>query len=240
VKTHQSKISQSGFSLLEVLVSSIIGSIAIAGIMTFFINTMQSNSDGLKEIRLNQELRALLDVMVRDIRRSGYWRNADGVTYNIYANDENALKVSSNGNCITYSYDNFKINDSKADIVQNSDAAGFRLINNTIKIRRNSSTCDSSRNWESLSDVSAINITALNFKITPVCINISSPILPTNIQRGCKADGGPGNLLAREANDTLATINKVTIKLSGELASDPSVSAMDIIEIVTVRNSILL
>lgn len=224
---------QTGFNLIELMVASIIGMLTIAGIITFFVKTVHSNSDGLNEIRLNQELRALMDVMARDIRRSGYWRNADGVTPNIYASGAHSLTVV-NKDCITFSYDNYKASDSNPDVVQNSDATGFRLLNGTIKFRRNSSFCNKTTNWIALSDSDTVKITKLEFNIRPLCHNISSPLTPITKQRGC---GESDNLLPPAEDDTLSITNIVTIKLSGELKADRKISAIDMTETVLVRNS---
>ena len=235
--TLKNKSKQSGFTLVELMVSSVIGLMVMAGTITFFVNTVQGNSIGLKQVHLNQELRALMDVMVRDIRRAGYSRNADGVSTNIYATNQHALNIS-NGNCITYSYDDYQTNNSNPNVVQNSDTAGFKLSNNIIKIRKKSSLCTSNVNWDSISDGETIKITKLEFKNTNICANISSPLTPVNDQRGCQNNGGPGLLLPPEQNDTLASMNVITITLSGELISDPSVSTTDITETIAVRNSI--
>ena len=236
IKMNKQK-KQSGFTMVELMVSSIIGLITLAGIITFFANTVQSNADGLKEVRLNQELRALMDVMVRDIRRAGYWRNANGIDSNIYATNDHAINID-NDDCITYAYDDYQARNSDASRVQDTDAAGFRLINNTLKIRRRSALCDSNRNWESISDNTSLRITNLEFNLNNICNNISSPLQPINSRRGCLAEGGPGLLLAPNPNDALANMNVVTVVLSGELVSDPSVASIDIVENIAVRNTV--
>ena len=231
------KYKQSGFTLIELMVSTVVGLLVMAGTMTFFVNTVQGNSHGLKQIHLNQELRALMDVMVRDIRRAGYSRNADGVSTNIYATNQDALLITNNS-CITYSYDDYQANNSDPNIVQNSDRAGFKLSNNTIKIRKQSALCTSNVNWDSISDSNTIKITKLEFKNTNVCANISSPLQPVLDQRGCQNNGGPGLLLPPAQNDVLSSMNVITITLSGELISDPGVSTTNITETIAVRNSI--
>jgi len=238
LKLNKSK-KQNGFTLVEVMVSSIIGLITLAGVITFFTNTVQSNSDGLKEVRLNQELRALMDVMVRDIRRAGYWRNANGIDTNIYTTNDYAIKIE-NSSCITYAYDNDQARNSDANRVQNTDAAGFRLIDNTLKIRRRTALCDSNRNWESISDNSSLNITKLEFSLNNICNNVSSPLQPINSRRGCLAEGGPGLLLAPNPDDALSNMNVVTIVLSGELVSDSSVASIDLVENIAIRNTVNL
>lgn len=238
-KNPQLNRRQLGYTLLEIMLSTAIASIAMAGIMTFFVNTVHSNSTELKTIHLSQELRALMDVMVRDIRRAGYWRHANGIQSNMYATGENIIAVTGK-TCITYSYDNYLTRKSIANRVQASDSAGFRLSNGTIKVRKRSASCTSRTNWESLSDISTIRITKLEFKINSHCTNVSSQLQVIKEQRGCGNRNNFNQFLPPLVNDTLSTMNVVTIILSGELASDPKISSTDILETVLIRNSITI
>ena len=116
-----------GFSLIEMMVSMTVGLILMSGIIGVFANSVKSNADNLKHIRLNQELRAIMDVMSRDIRRAGYWSDADGTTNNPYG----SITFSATNQCITYSYD-----DGDGDAVpENEDKFGFRLNSEAVEIR---------------------------------------------------------------------------------------------------------
>ncbi|NVZ11334.1 prepilin-type N-terminal cleavage/methylation domain-containing protein [Allochromatium humboldtianum] len=70
----KSKIS--GFSLVEMMVGLAVGLIMLAGLISFFVVYNKTNFDLLKAIQLEQEMRATLDFISRDIRRVGYWDDA--------------------------------------------------------------------------------------------------------------------------------------------------------------------
>jgi type II secretory pathway component PulJ len=64
---------QTGFSLVELLVSLATGLFLIAGVLGIFTSTLHSQSETLKMTRLNQELRRVADLVSRDVKRAGYW-----------------------------------------------------------------------------------------------------------------------------------------------------------------------
>lgn len=65
-----------GFSLVEMLVSMAVGLFLLAGVVVLFSATLSSQSNTLKTTRLNQELRNVIDLISRDVRRAGYWQLA--------------------------------------------------------------------------------------------------------------------------------------------------------------------
>lgn len=70
---------QGGFSLTELMVASAVGLIVLTGVLATFVNSLSSSSQHLKTARLNQDLSALMDIIVRDIRRAGYAALRPGV-----------------------------------------------------------------------------------------------------------------------------------------------------------------
>jgi len=229
--------TQRGFTLTEILVSFLITAIASTGIISFFVGSMKSNTVSLNSVHLHQELRTLLDVMSRDIRRAGYWRNADGISKNMYMSEDNVLKIVEN-NCITYSYDDYKDSKSQANIVQHTDTAGFRLKNYTLKTRKKSSPCSSNRNWESISDRNFLKVTKLDFQLEQVCVNNNSPKHRKLQQADCKATKVKHSNMMSNPSDTFSVMYVVTITLSGELVANPEISVSNITETVAVRNII--
>lgn len=65
--------SQHGLSLTELLISLATSLFLLSGVVGMFSATLSSQGDSLKATRLNQELRNVMDLMSRDIRRAGYW-----------------------------------------------------------------------------------------------------------------------------------------------------------------------
>ena len=215
-----------GFTLVEMMVSMAVASISMAGIISVFANTVQNNTESIKYTRLNQELRAIMDVMSNDIRRAGYWADANGITANPFATSTAALAVTGNS-CITYSYD---VDDSGGPITS-SDNQGVKLIGNSVGIMANANGCGDSAagDWDIISDPNSIEITNLNFQIISdadaafaSCINLTSQA------RDCNT---------AISGDQIRSINVVTITLAGRLINDISVND-SLAKTITVRNPV--
>jgi len=59
-----------GFSLIEMMISIVIGMIVAAGAITLIVAINQSNSETIQSTRLTQELRTLASVIAEDIKRT--------------------------------------------------------------------------------------------------------------------------------------------------------------------------
>jgi len=214
---------QKGFTLVEMMVSTAVAAISMAGVISIFANSVRSNTDNLEIIRLNQEMRAVMDVMVSDIRRAGYWSGADGVSANPFTAAGEAMAVNVGGDCLTYSYDFDGINNA----IGNADRQGFRLVNGAVSIRNNSVTCGNPaavgvNAWEPITDSRAVNISNLNFVLSQAsCLNI------TNSSRACN-----------NAGDQTAIMNVLTISITGQLVGDAGINDQ-ISETVAVRNTVI-
>lgn len=67
-----------GVSLVELMVGIAIGLIIVAGGLALLASFTGENRRLLLETRLNQDLRAAMDVVTRDLRRAGYWQASTG------------------------------------------------------------------------------------------------------------------------------------------------------------------
>lgn len=70
--SHRRFRSQQGLSLVELLVGITVGMFVVAAAAMLVSNQMSSNRKLLLETQLQQDLRATLDIMTRDLRRAGY------------------------------------------------------------------------------------------------------------------------------------------------------------------------
>lgn len=201
------KYTQRGFTLIELMISIVIGLIILAAVLGMFITMIKSDSDNLKSIRLNQELRAAMSLITRDIRRAGANRNAavdssttpptnpfsvaGGTRLTIMANQEGILN-----SCMIYSYD---ANDGSNELY------GYRhdSTDGSIEVRANGALCDDN-GWSTVTDEQLVNITALTFTDTTVT------------QAGIN-------------------IRQITVTLSGQLRKDNTVTRT-FTETVKVRN----
>ncbi len=66
----------SGFSVMEMLVSLVAGLVVVAGAISLFTTVMVSGNTTLMLSRLNQDVQSITDIMVRDIQRAGYHPSA--------------------------------------------------------------------------------------------------------------------------------------------------------------------
>ncbi|MBI3343316.1 MAG: prepilin-type N-terminal cleavage/methylation domain-containing protein [Gammaproteobacteria bacterium] len=223
-----------GFSLVELMISIVVGLIVVAGVISIFSSTIKSYTDNLRMTRLNQELRVAMDLMVRDIRRAGYRGDANVAL--ISASDQNPYaskqspqdqdNLSITGSCITFSYDKNGNYSSasppppgKVALVETEDRSGFRLLSGAIQWRYGASSpstvCSSTTgNWKSITDGNTVNITALNFSFVPY---------------------PPPGIRNTTISGAFRYIRGVTITLTGELVNDPNIKRT-ITEMVRVQN----
>lgn len=69
--------SQRGLSIVELMVGVAIGLFVVAGATVVVSNQLGDNRRLMLETQIQQDLRATADVIARDLRRSGYWGNAE-------------------------------------------------------------------------------------------------------------------------------------------------------------------
>lgn len=177
------KLKVLGFTLVETIVAIGISAIAVLAALSLYITTVKDNSLILDQIRLNYNLQNSLNLMVSQIRRAGYWSNAQSQiftpsvnnpfmsTSSVAANNTiltvyNSGTVSSSGNCILFSY-NLSPGSTLPSIGSNpDDRFGFRLNNGVIQYRVPSSdfSCTGSNSsWENITDPNRITVDNLLF-----------------------------------------------------------------------------
>ncbi|EEG07814.1 PilW family protein [Pseudogulbenkiania ferrooxidans] len=191
---------QHGVSLIELMVSVGLGLVLLLGMTSFLTTSLKSNTSTMKAARLDQELRAILLLISRDVRRAGYWGNASsgvGVGAAAYSNPFGTVNTATAG-CILYSYDR------NGDGSQGNDEKyGVLLSSGTVMLRSGGTsyncTPGANNSWEALSDSNVTSVTTLTFSLA----------LTPYYQSG---SSGP-NVLSRT----------VTITLAGQLKSDSSV-----------------
>lgn len=96
---------QRGLSIVELLVGVAVGLFIIGGGVKLFVDNLTNNRRMLVETRVNQDLRAAADLIVRDLRRAGYWQNAQaGVEPPGLLNPYRVVDDTTVANQISYSY----------------------------------------------------------------------------------------------------------------------------------------
>ncbi len=163
-----------GFTLIELMVSLVLGLIVVGGVMGVFMSTYQANAQNIKSVRLNEEMRAVMSLMTRDIRRAGVrdlaWQPSLLGTPNLFANNVNWVVSRYDGtvptnSCVLFAYDS-----NGNDVIDPTlDRIGYRLRKEgalqSVEMRRNNTACNGA-NWEKVTDENIMNVLDLDFAVT--------------------------------------------------------------------------
>lgn len=206
-----------GITLVEMLIALAISSLLLVGFTTFYALAVYNNKHSLEVVRLDQELYLAMNVMENDIRRAGYWANAEadigtGDLTNPFMQTATDLQIGGSNNCLLLSYD--KDDDQSLPSLGDSsdERYGFRLNNSAIQYRVSSAdfSCGSSNGWQDLTDTNIINVSALTFSESNNDFTLDD-----------------GNTLRRR---------NITITLTANLVSDTNITRT-LTRTITVRNS---
>jgi len=158
---------QAGLTLIEMMIAMVLGLFVTAVIITVFSTNVRSSTENIKMIRLNQELRGVMTMMVDELKRHGYSSDSTNVNF------MDDFSISST--CARYSYDetNRDPAGSETDGVRDADERfGFELNGSTIMWARDftSTDCSSSTTPTSITDPNLASIVTLDF--TTSIVNI--------------------------------------------------------------------
>ncbi|KAB2876713.1 MAG: hypothetical protein F9K36_01700 [Burkholderiaceae bacterium] len=196
--------------MVELLVGVAVGLFVVAGATMAVSNQLGDNRRLMLETQIQQDLRAAADVIARDLRRSGYWAQAqDGVWHpgavwplptNPYNRPvDNAYEVmpaaSSVASDIEFGYSRGAIENVA------TDKAGFRLSGNAIQMNVGGT-------WQALTDSTTLRIT--DFRVT---------VLRQDVPLACF---NPCPVGATTCPPT-QTVRDVRVEISGVAVHDPSV-----------------
>jgi len=207
-----------GFSLIELMVAMAAGLVVIGAVVVFTISTARSTSTNVRSTRVMQNLRGSLNVIEREIRRSGF--------------DERALKYANacsdptvpascptsnfsqlvvvNPSCVVVLYDN-AANTTPGTIVAGEYHAFRRTTKSGVGVIQASlasatlpdcTVAATDAAWQDLSDPNVVDITALSFADT---------FTPTAQGGGC----------AKAASGLWVVVQDVQVAVTGQWV-DPS------------------
>ncbi|WP_434340278.1 prepilin-type N-terminal cleavage/methylation domain-containing protein [Motilimonas cestriensis] len=180
---------QHGFSLVELMISLVLGTLVIAMISSLYVSGVVNNINSIKYSRMKTDLQAVMHLMESDIRRAGF--RGDTISYamgtvsgaNNFMWEEDAtitiggvVSAASAGvatkifahnsvpdSCIVFMYDFNKT----GGIPEAEERFGYRLKDNAVQlghsIDANPADCTSSGTWEKITDPNLITIKSLKF-----------------------------------------------------------------------------
>lgn len=211
LRRHHPSVRRSwGFSLLELLVGLTIGLWILLGAGQLFTDQLASHRAHLRELRLQQELRTVMDIMVRDLRRAGHWDDAlQGITptgtTHLVDNPFAPLLIEERGSLasIEYSY--------QRTSVTSSNQFGFRRRLDGDGIGHIQMK-NAGGGWQPLTDPAAVNVTQL--RITPTTRTIELwPQCPCRYQLTRSSDCHEA-ILSAHAERPRMLIRQITVLLS--------------------------
>ena len=219
---------QTGYTLIEIMIALLLGLIVVGATISIYIATVGSSSGIIKSARLNHDLEAIMTLMTNDIKRAGYWGGAtvaaDSRVNPFTVASTNVTNVQIHGgNCILYTYDG-----ADGDgVVDNNEYYGFKLENNSIKMRKTGTTtadCGDGT-WEEFIEGSQLTITMLQFSFAPITTvtpNLNATSRCLNVTTSTVTDAAACTSTA--SGNNLAEKRVVNIVLEGHLSSDNSIT----------------
>ncbi len=250
---------QAGLTLVELMIGLLVGTIIIAGGLRVFTVVIRGQSDNVKLTRLNQDMRAMMDIMVRDIRRAGFVtsypsNHLSSLKNNFFFDATTTgattdIAVHDTSRCLVYSYnrdeeeDNGTASPSGVEtplVVDSNERLGFRLSDDQLEMRKSGATNENCTNgsWESITEPE-VEITVLKFTLTEKELNVTSMIPVNGIMVG--DDNGDGLCDVGETCTTCVTgkscliVRNVAITLTGQLSAEPTIT-QTITAFVRIRN----
>ena len=215
------KSRQSGLSLVELMVGVAVGLFVVAGATIAVANQLGDNRRLMLETQIQQDLRAAVDVIARDVRRAGYWGSAEsGVWYAgavaVATNPYSVVQPAVSGtpaSAVTFAYSRSAVENGVRDA---TDESGFRLNNGAIEM-------STGGGWQALTDSSTLRIT--NFQVTlnsqPVTLSCFNP-----------CPGGGTACLPTQ------TVRDITIDITGQAVHDAAVQR-NARSTIRVRNDVV-
>lgn len=221
---------QAGLSIIELMVGFAVGLFIVGGAVKLFVDYMGRNRTVVLETRVNQDLRAAADLVVRDLRRAGYWQNAAGSIWNPTTSSFNVnpyrtvtVDAANGSSRVTFSYAK-----DNTDTVETAESGGFGISSDGALQMFNGGS------WQSVTDPNTLTI----------AMTITQSVATVELWNGCScfndvscttADFQTGG--AHFATRPRAEIADYLVTLSGTSATDATVRR-SIVERVRVRNDL--
>jgi prepilin peptidase dependent protein B len=174
------------------MIASVIALIALSAVLSVYSATAHHSKLQLQSAHLHQQMRGILQLIDRDLRRAGYWQFEPATQFisdNPFQQGQNLVRSGnypdeSPDSCILLAYDLDK--DGLVGVGQcsnrscpeatdddNVEQFGFRLRNGSVQSRYGGKTLNcGSGYWQTLNDPD-IEITRLRFSLHRHCINLA-------------------------------------------------------------------
>lgn len=228
---------QKGFTLIELMIAIVLGLLVTSAAINIYTKNMVSQTENLQLMSLNQDMRSMMDLMVRDIRRSGFATSSPDTSFDcLKSNPFNNIGFFNSGtavaaapaSCIVFAYN---LNDNLAAnvcTIESADRFGYRVSGGALQMKSGGGTETScaTGTWEGITN-SDVTITA---EFTSSATELDITEMFTDADGICNV--GEACNICDNGNQCL-TIHEVGISLTGTLSDGTS---QTITEKVRVRN----
>lgn len=226
---------QSGVSLVELMVSMVISLIVSMSMVGLMVNTLGTGTTTIQMTHLSAEIRTVLQIMSRDVRRANYHGNfikcfgnlecrtsldtgdadATGFIKSVSIDDSVATDES---DCFFFWYDRNSNGNVTTDNLDYVGAFRRALVNGVGVIemttdQKTTPSCTSGTYWTAITDPNVINVTDFT---------VSNSLSYTD---------------TITAADDTQTVDKISMSITAELTRDTSISKT-FEEVIRVRNDI--
>ena len=218
------KVQQRGYTLVELMISLTISMVIVLGGVNLYLSVIDTSLTLHESNLLTEEMRAVSEVLVSDVRRAGYWgwdpvTGPGDVWSNPFTAGSNDLSVSAAAgeaanSCILYTYDLDK--DGLVDAAENY---GFRLLSNTVQAYTSGAFSCTGGTWTNLTSPE-LSVTTLTFGLNETCLDVTAEAV-----EACPCNTG----------DICQHVRNIDLTLAAELAAEPQVSE-SLNESIRVRN----
>jgi len=180
---------QAGVTLVELMIGLLVGLIVIAAGTNIFTTSIRGQTDNINLTRLNQDMRAMMDIMVRDIRRAGFVTSDPTTNLTSLRNNpffdgiSTDIAIHDGGDCIVYAYNrdddanNDGVTDETPSAVDSNERLGFRLNDSRLGMRLSGATNENCNDgsWQNITEPE-VQITELTFTLTSTTLNVTSMV----------------------------------------------------------------
>ena len=207
-----SKYAQKGLTLIELMIGMVIGLIVSGIALNLYISTLNISAQTSNTVRLNQEMRLIMDMMVSDIRRAGYGEVPAGVSVAYSSIVSGGVPVSmfddgAGQDCLVVSYNS----DADADI----ELFAYKLDSGVVQLSElsvvSTSTasvnCMSFTTWENLSSTDISSVSELSFSSNAASTGWASTI-PKVIEITLSASSAQDSKIFRQLKETVRVRNE--------------------------------
>lgn len=183
---------QQGLSLIELMITISLGLLLMAALTTVFSNTLGVNSRSLQLSQLQEEATAVMELMVSDLRRTGYRADANELLTdpdNASTDFNDSIVISlfpgeAANSCIEFRYD------ANQDGAFNGapEAFGYRVREGQIQRRQSAASCNSG-GWQTLTSADMLQVDSLQFVLTErMLVNVNEQIVTIQMSVSAPSD----------------------------------------------------